>query len=203
MKYIIYMHKLKKDNRVYIGLTQQKPEKRWQKGLGYKNSTYIKKAIDKYGWDGFEHIILYDNLTREEAQLKEIELIKKYKSNIKGYGFNMNEGGFAPIITEEQKRKISNTEKGKIVSKETIEKIKKSKIERMNTIGLTEKQKEWYKRKIKPIICIETNIIYQGQKDLKENGFNAGNIQLVCNNKRKIADGYHWKYYKEMIISNT
>ena len=203
MKYIIYMHKLKKDNRLYIGITCQEPKKRWQNGLGYKHSSYFRNAIKKYGWNNFEHIILYNNLTREEAQSKEIELIKKYKSNIKGYGFNINEGGFAPTITEEQKRKISNTEKGKIVSEETIEKIKKSKRERMNTIGLTEKQKEWYKRKIKPIICIETNVIYQGQKELKENGFNAGNIQLVCNNKRKTADGYHWKYYKEMIVSST
>ena len=34
------------------------------------------------------------------------------KKNIKGYGFNINEGGFSPTITEEQKIKISNIRKG-------------------------------------------------------------------------------------------
>lgn len=191
------MHKLKQDNRVYIGLTKQKPQKRWQNGYGYKHSTYFKNAINKYGWDNFEHIILYDNLTREEAQNKEIELIKKYKSNIKGYGFNINEGGFAPIITEEQKIKISNTEKGKIISKETIEKANKTKRKRYLTIGLTEKEKEKYKKRTKTVKCIETNKTYFGQKELIKLGFNGANIYEVCNGKRKRAYGYHWCFVKE------
>lgn len=198
MKYIIYMHKLKKDNRVYIGITSQKPEKRWQNGLGYVHSTYFYNAIRKYGWKKFEHIILFQNLTKEEAENKEKELIKLYKSNINGYGFNINEGGSCPTMTEEQKRKISESEKGKIISKETIEKIKKRKKERMKKYGLTEKQKKYYESKIRPIICLETNIIYQGQKELKAKGFNNGNIQQVCNNIRKTADGFHWKYYEEL-----
>lgn len=197
MKYIIYKHRLKKDNRVYIGLTKQNPKKRWQNGYGYKLSTYFRKAIEKYGWDNFEHIILYKNLTKEEAQNKEIELIKKYKSNIKGYGFNINEGGFAPIITEEQKRKISDSEKGKVISKETIEKIKQAKRKRYLTIGLTEKQKNWYRRKTKKVKCIETGKIYKGQKELNKNKFNGSNIYEVCNGNRKSADGYHWCFVKE------
>lgn len=202
MKYILYMHKLKKDNRMYIGITTQKVQKRWQKGYGYTGSSRFYNAIQKYGWDNFEHIILLENLSKEEAEQKEIKLIAKYKTNIEKYGFNINEGGFSPKMTEEQKKKISNTEKGKKINKEAIEKMKKTKIERIKKFGLTQKQKEWYSRKIKPIICLETNIVYQGQKELKEKGFNAGNIQQVCNNKRKTADGYHWKYYKEVVLSN-
>lgn len=197
-KYIIYMHRLKKDNRVYIGITCQKPEKRWQKGFGYKHSTYFYNAIKKYGWESFDHIILFENLEKHEAENKEKDLIKLYKSNIKGYGFNINEGGFTPTITEEQKNKISKSEKGKIVPKEVGNKISKTKKEIFLTSGLTEKQKNWYKRKIKPIICIETGIIYYGQKELNKNGFNGGNIQQVCVGKKKTAYKMHWKFYEEV-----
>lgn len=198
MKYVLYEHILKKDKRKYIGITKQKPEKRWQNGLGYVNSLYFYNAIKKYGWNNFEHKIIFENLTKEEAEQKEKEMIKKYKTNIKGYGFNIYEGGFSPTITEEQKLKISKSEKGKKVSLETAKKISKTKKEKYLKFGLTQKQKENYKRNIKPILCIETNKIYYGQKELKKKGFNAGNIQLVCIGKRKTADGYHWKFVKEV-----
>ncbi len=191
------MHKLKKDNRVYIGITCQKPEKRWQNGLGYTHSSYFYNAIIKYGWDNFEHIILFKGLTKKEAEIKEKDLIKKYKANVKGYGFNINEGGFAPVITEEQKQKISSTEKGKVVPKKVGNKISQTKKERFSKFGLTEKQREFYKKRSKPIICLETGKIYQNQRDLKENGFNAGNIQQVCVGKKITAAGFHWQYYKE------
>ena len=103
--YKVYMHKLKKDNRVYIGITKQNLKKRWQNGLGYVRSSYFYNAIQKYGWDDFEHILLFENLTKEEAEEKEKELIKIYNSNKKDYGFNLTNGGSAPIITEEQKKK--------------------------------------------------------------------------------------------------
>jgi len=195
-KYIVYMHRLKKDNRVYIGITCQNPKKRWQNGLGYAHSSYFYNAIMKYGWDNFEHIILYENLSKVDAEQKEVELIIKYKSNKKGYGFNLTEGGFAPTMTEEQKKKISESEKGKIVSEETRMKSSKTRKELFKKYGLTPKQKECYKRRIRPIICVETNIIYNGQKDLKEKGFNAGNVCRACSNARYTANGYHWKYWE-------
>lgn len=197
MKYIVYEHVLKKDNRKYIGITKQNPQKRWQNGLGYSHSIYFFNAIKKYGWDNFKHNILYKDLTKEEAEKKEIELIKKFKTNIKGFGFNINEGGFAPVITKEQRIKISNSEKGKVVSRETIDKIIKTKKDNFLKYGLTKKQKAGYKKRVKPILCIETQKIYYGQKELKEAGFNVGNISMVCLGKRTTADKYHWKFIEE------
>lgn len=191
------MHKLKKDNRKYIGITKQKVKKRWQNGLGYKHSTYFYNAIQKYGWENFEHIILYDNLTKEEAENKEKELIKLYKTTKKGYGFNINEGGFSPTITEQQKRKISKTEKGKKVSQETKEKLSKSIKKYYEINGTTENMKKYYNSIIKPVLCIETGKIYYGQKELKEEGFNPAMVNSVCNHKRKTTSNYHWKFYYE------
>lgn len=198
--YNVYMHKLKKDNRKYIGITKQKVKKRWQNGLGYKHSTYFYNAIQKYGWDNFEHIILYDNLTKKEAENKEKELIELYKTTKKGYGFNINEGGFSPIITKQQKLKISKTEKGKKVSQETKEKLSKNIKKYYEINGTTENMKKYYKSVTKPVLCIETGKIYYGSKKLKEEGFNPALVNLVCNYKRKTTSNYHWKfYYKEAI----
>lgn len=199
MKYTVYMHKSKINKKSYIGITSQNPKKRWQRGLGYKNSNSFFEEIKKYGWDNFEHIILYSNLTKEEAEKKEIEMIKKYKTNNKKYGFNVYSGGFHAPMCEEQKIKISNTEKGKKISRETIEKIKKTKKENYLRNGLTKKQKEHYNNMIKPIICLETGIIYYGQKDLIKNGFNSSCVQLVCSGKRKTSKGLHWEFLKKEV----
>lgn len=93
MNYKVYKHINKINNKIYIGITQQELNKRWQNGYGYKEQKYFYSAIKKYGWENFEHIILFDNLTEEEAIKKEIELIKEYKSNNRKYGYNISQGG--------------------------------------------------------------------------------------------------------------
>lgn len=195
--YNVYMHRLKKDNRVYIGITKQNLEKRWQRGLGYVHSTNFYNAIQKYGWENFDHIVLFENLSKKEAEQKEMELIKLYNSNDERYGFNMTNGGFHPIMTEEQKRKISNTEKGKKVSQETKYKLSKNIKKYYEINGTTENMKKYYNSVIKPVLCIETGKIYYGQKKLKEEGFNPAMVNSVCNHKRKTTSNYHWKFYYE------
>ena len=100
-KWSVYIHTNKTNNKVYIGITSWKPEDRW----GHNGNRYYKEdhsvfynAIQKYGWDGFEHIIFAENLTEEEAKKMEIVLIALYKSNCKryenpSYGYNMTDGG--------------------------------------------------------------------------------------------------------------
>lgn len=57
----------------------------------------MRNAINKYGWNNIEHVILFEGLTQEEACNKEIELIAEYKTNIhrygNKYGYNMTDGG--------------------------------------------------------------------------------------------------------------
>ena len=64
--YYVYMHKNKINNKVYIGITSQKLTHRWGKdGNGYKYQKLFARAINKYGWDNFEHIILKHNITKK------------------------------------------------------------------------------------------------------------------------------------------
>lgn len=79
--------------KYYVGITCQKVNERWRNGKGYKGSPYFYHAIQKYGWDNFQHEIIASNLTEEEAKNFEKLLIKKLKSNDAKYGYNITEGG--------------------------------------------------------------------------------------------------------------
>ena len=105
--YCVYRH-ISPSDKVYIGITgQYPPEKRWLNGRGYKNS-YFYNAIQKYGWDNIRHEILYTGLTKEEAEEKEIELIAKYQSNNRQFGYNISNGGNTTgTMSQETKDKIS------------------------------------------------------------------------------------------------
>lgn len=90
----IYKHRNKVNGRVYIGITKNKPYKRWKNGEGYrlvKGDFYAD--IQKYGWDSFEHEILYEDLSYDEAIKKERELVATYKSNQPEFGYNLTQGG--------------------------------------------------------------------------------------------------------------
>ena len=45
-------------------------------GYQYHQCTHFWRAIQKYGWDNFEHIVLVENLSKEMANIIESELIK-------------------------------------------------------------------------------------------------------------------------------
>lgn len=92
MSYTVYKH-ISPIGKIYIGITKMNPIRRWAKGLGYKSCTYFFNAIVKYGWNNIKHEILYTDLTKEEAETKEKELIKKYNSNNPNYGYNIQAGG--------------------------------------------------------------------------------------------------------------
>lgn len=47
----------------------------------------------------------------------------------------------------------------------------------------------------KPVICIETGIIYSSVMEAeRQTGIHNGNIIQVCNGRRKTAGKYHWRY---------
>lgn len=103
--YYLYKH-TSPSGKVYIGITNQKPERRWRTdGRGYRQNEKFTNAIKKYGWDNFSHEIIAEGLELEEAQRKEKELIQKYESYRNGY--NKSLGGDYGGYTEDVKEKIS------------------------------------------------------------------------------------------------
>ena len=124
--YTVYKH-TSPSGKVYIGITSQKPEYRWDGGRGYRFNQYFYRAIQKYGWDKFTHEILYTGLSKEEACTKETELIAEYHSSIRDYGYNLSTGGEHPgsgrVVSEETRRKLSESNRGQTRSEETCKKM--------------------------------------------------------------------------------
>ena len=131
--YCVYVHINKINGKKYVGQTMYgyKPEKRWINGNGYKNSPHFYNAINKYGWENFEHEIVASNLTKEEADNFERLLIKELDTTNPHKGYNIDSGGNnGKTLSEETKKKISDANKGrpspnkgKKVSEETRKKI--------------------------------------------------------------------------------
>lgn len=95
----VYAHVNKINGKMYIGITSQSVKKRWGKnGNGYKPSgktknNYLWNAIEKYGWDIFDHEIIAENLSGQEAKNFEKTLIKELNTNNELYGYNISAGG--------------------------------------------------------------------------------------------------------------
>ena len=98
--YCVYKHTTP-SGKVYIGITRQKPERRWRNGEGYKppegEETFFYNAICQYGWENISHEIIAEGLTKEAACELEIDSIKRYKAQDRKYGYNVLKGGDIPL----------------------------------------------------------------------------------------------------------
>lgn len=122
--FCVYMHTNKINGKKYIGQTCKKPSKRWGlNGEKYRTCPHFYNAIYKYGWENFEHEILFDGLTVDEANEKEKELIEFYKSADDRFGYNIRFGGKNAEMPESIKKKIGDANRGKRHSEQTREKI--------------------------------------------------------------------------------
>lgn len=91
-KMYIYQITNLKNQKVYIGQTNN-ISKRWSNHKCCNSpNMVIAKAIKKYGVENFKFEILYRGLSVEEADEKEIELIKEKQSLVPN-GYNVEKGG--------------------------------------------------------------------------------------------------------------
>ena len=114
--YCVYKHTNKVNGKVYIGITTKSPRARWDNGKGYRGNRHFWNAIQKYGWDGFEHEVLAENLEATRAFEMEKILIAECRSNLSEYGYNHStggEGGHAGVVcSEETRRKLREANLG-------------------------------------------------------------------------------------------
>lgn len=125
--YKVYVHINKINGKLYFGQTGQEDVKdRWDSGHGYKSCVAFNRAIEKYGWSNFEHIVLFENLSLEMANIIEAELIKKYKTTNNKYGYNITSGGWNYKMSESTKEKLRQAHLGKHNSEESKEKLRET-----------------------------------------------------------------------------
>lgn len=127
-KYKVYCYINKINNKRYIGITCKTLKERYNRGRGYQNSLRFQNAINKYGFENFFPIILFENLSREEACKKEIESIARYNTTNPEYGYNISKGGETPTLTKEVAKKISKSLTGKKLSEEHRKSISLAKL---------------------------------------------------------------------------
>lgn len=195
-KFTVYMHIVPKEindygyDKYYIGITGTSVEQRWgSNGCRYKlgngrHEGLFYRAIQKYGWDNIKHIILFENLTEKEAWDKEIDLIKKYKSNDPKYGYNHTSGGGGTNgmkHSKETRQLLSKMQKGKKKNKDNI----------LHIVQFTTEG-----RFVK---------FYDRMSDIKEvdNNVNAKDIKTTIwrniHGETLTAYGYVWRYENDVL----
>ncbi len=120
----IYVLKNNLNGKLYVGQSWIPLEQRMGKnGVGYKNSTYLYNAMQKYGSSNFTYTVIDEFESQEEADWLEDKLINELQTQTHGVGYNIKNGGSAGRHSEETKLKISNSLIGREVSAETRSKI--------------------------------------------------------------------------------
>lgn len=178
-KYIVYCH-IFPNGKKYVGVTCQRPNQRWRNGEGYKGSKAVYNAIKKYGWENIDHKIVYEDLTKEEAEKTEIRLIKEWNTMVPN-GYNLCSGG--NLVTNHK------------VSKKTKEYLRKINTGKTYSKEVKKKQTIAHSKKI---ICLETGEVYDGAREAARlTGLGKDGINYCVKGVYKQTHGTHWMLYDE------
>lgn len=192
--YCVYVHTNKINGKKYIGQTinGDKPEKRWKRGDGYRTQLFFARAINKYGWDCFEHEVVASNLTKKEADNFESLLINKLKTKDPNYGYNLTDGGEGMsgfCMTDASKEKRRNSMKKYFNNQEYIQRMKD-----------VSPKKEVYQ------FSPNGDVInfYESTKEAERcTGVHSGSICSCALNKKLSAGGFIWLFKDDISNINS
>ena len=206
------MHENAVNGKKYIGITCQKPERRWSNGRGYAHNTMFFASIQKYGWDNFRHYILYTDLSQEEAERLEVELIAKHDTLNRAKGYNLDPGGCVRHPTDETREKLRQAHTGYIMPQDQREKIRAANLGKHKPHGrpawnrgkspsnetrrrLSESHLGQVNANRRAVICITTGETYKSATEAaRVCGIDRSNISAACRGVKKTAGGRIWKY---------
>lgn len=189
--YSVYVHINKTNNKKYVGLASVDPEKRWNKGSGYRNNIHFYSAIKKYGWDGFEHDVIASHLTKQEAENFEKLLIKQLESYKSEFGYNHDMGGnAADKISEQTRRKLSESHMGQKPTEYQKQRTSEVLFERWSNKEARNKLSSLMKEKWRDE---DFRIrVFAGRKNVR---YDTRNVSVVC-------DGIEYRNVKDFAKSN-
>lgn len=196
--YSVYMHRNRINKKVYIGVTKQNTEKRFQNGYGYK---YFNKEfwedIQKFGWNNFDHEILETGLSKDAVSEREEYFVNLYHSNDSEFGYNKIGGGFRtkrPDVSERMKKRVGvlNPNYGKPAPSKTrealLDRARKGQFGKNNPIAVSVLQFGKNGEFIKKYASIA-----DAERELNLSR-NSTHIVECCQGKRKSSNGFVWKY---------
>lgn len=123
---IIYIITNCANRKVYVGQTTQSLRARKKDHI---NSTqrlphiYLYRAFGKYGVGSFEWNEIDRAHSKSELDVKEKRHIEEYRATERQFGYNMTFGGEGGKHTEEVKKRISASNRGRIKSDEERQKL--------------------------------------------------------------------------------
>ena len=121
---LVYVVTNKVNGKIYIGKTETTLKRRWDSHVVAAkrgSKSYFHAAIRKYGPAAFEATPLSSAVSRDNMEELEIFFIAKYHSTDCEIGYNLTNGGDGRggfKHSEETKRKISRSERGKRLTPE-------------------------------------------------------------------------------------
>lgn len=206
-EFTVYEHVNKINGKRYIGYTGRKPTSRWgEKGQYYRKdrNPFFFNAIQKYGWDNFEHNIIQTNLSFEEATKLEKFLIEQYQTTDRTKGYNITLGGEGHRIYDYDL--IMDLFNQGLNQKQIIEKTGASPptvAMALEIKGITQEQKnsrgkDHVKKKVGQyddndnLIAIYESVAKAAEQFNKESA--ATHIARVCRGERKHTLGFKWRY---------
>lgn len=193
-KWTVYIHINKVNLKSYVGITCKDPVRRWgTTGNGY-NTQVFGRAVQKYGWDNFSHIIVAKDLDEETAKYIEILLIEKLSSHISKNGYNVTLGGDGYLGCDNHGEK--NPMYGRHHSEETKELLSRLNRNRpSNTIGRkhTDEERERM-RGPRPSVAGKNNPRYGTKLSEKE----REKKRVLAPSKKPVVQlDFDWNYIKE------
>lgn len=206
----MYIYKITNNHnqKCYIGQTTKiNPNSRLD-GHRYdarKNKYHpLYNSMRKHGFENFTFEIIAVNLTNKKEDLDWLEryYIEKFNSANRDFGYNLDLGGNSVgKHSEETKRKISESNKGKLKSKESIEKQRKKILGRKHSEETKMKISEANKGKIPKNITVKSwlvkfpngheKIINNLSKFCRENNLSQGHMRDTLTGRRN-----HTKNFK-------
>ena len=198
----MYIH-ISPSKKRYIGITSSPVNVRWKKGYGYKRNQHLWRAIEKYGWDNFQHRILYKNLTENEACDIEKMLIRLYNTTDPNRGYNISTGGKVGSsfrLSDEAREKCRKWREDHPISNEEVQ----VRVERLRNANVGRHQSTEHIAKVartkwKSIIQLTLDDvpirIWNSSKEASETlKIHKSTICQCCKGIKTSAGGYHWRY---------
>ena len=200
---VVYKIQRLEDGKIYIGKTTRKLAIRIREHLNDKRTnSYIDRTLRLQGIEAFDVSIVEECGTSEELNEREVHWIAHLNCKYPN-GFNLTDGsdgtsGFSiPLVT---RKKISVARMGQKKSPEAIRKTAET-IRGSKRSAETRKHMSDSSKNKRPVVCIETNKIFQSiTAAAKWAGVSINVISNVLHGRTKIAGGCHWRFSNSDVV---
>ena len=166
-KYVVYQH-VTPDGLYYFGATQN-VERRWSNNGAEYKGTGLYPYIEKYGWENIQHIVLFENQTKENALWIEDFLITTARED--GVCINKQRSG---LVSKEEGYQQQYREQNKDKIKQYYEENKDKRLEyqqqyyEQNKEQIREQNKQYYEQNKQQILEQKQQYYEQNKQQRRE-----------------------------------